>query len=93
MDVEVGSNVNESQGIFESFTKMSEVSKSEIALPESSDINMVIFKSQNILDNLKVNLGARKKITLKDFVFYLEGQKRTPLQNVLLHRAMIKMNQ
>ncbi len=94
MDVEATSNVNESINIFVSFTKMSDVSKSELPInPESNDLSLVVYKSQNNADNLKVNTGARRKITLKDLVFYLESQKRTPLQNIILHKAIIKMNQ
>jgi hypothetical protein len=94
MDVEIGSNINESQGVFESFTKMSEISKSEVqVVPDNNEVNLVIFKNQNVQDNLKVNTSIKKKITLKDFVFYLESLKRSPLHNILLHKAIIKMNQ
>ena len=93
MDVESGSNIVESN-ILESVTKMSELSKSEAPINlDSNDLNLAIYKSQNISDNLKISSGGRRRITLKDLVFYLEGQKRTPLQNLILHKAIMKMNQ
>jgi hypothetical protein len=93
MEVESGSNIIESN-ILESVTKMSELSKSEAPINlDSNDLNLAIYKSQNILDNLKISSGGRRRITLKDLVFYLEGQKRTPLQNLILHKAIMKMSQ
>jgi hypothetical protein len=84
---EMTSNKNESH--FESYTKNS-IHSEQI---ESSDINMAVYKTHVIPENIKVNTGnSKRKITLKDFIFYLEGERRNPLNHILIHKAMMKLN-
>lgn len=96
---EIASNIIESQTVFENDNKYSEVSKSEITnlanIPqgETSDLHLTVYKEYFPTDNVKYQTHSKRKITVKDFIFFLEKEKRTPLQNLLLHKATIKLNQ
>lgn len=93
-DVEMTSNIAESQNL-EMCSKFSEVSKSEhpIGVNELNEVNMNIFKSNVPSQNTKIFTPVKRRITLKDLIFYLEAERRTPLQNLILHRAVLKLNQ
>lgn len=99
-DSEMYSNIGESQ-YNETFTKMSEVSKSEmqgtigIEASNTKDINLTIFKNHTPSQNIKlpINTSVKRRITLKDLIQFLEGERRTPLQNLILHKAVVKLNQ
>ncbi len=97
-DSEMVSNIAESHN-YETFTKMSEISKSEmqgtIAAEGSHDINLTIFKHHTPSQNVKLppTTSMRRRITLKDLIQFLEGERRTPLQNLILHKAIVKLNQ
>jgi hypothetical protein len=99
LDSEMVSNIAESHN-YESYTKMSEFSKSEmqgtIAVEGSSqDINLTIFKHSTPSQNVRLppSTNVKRRITLKDLIQYLEGERRTPLQNLILHKAVVKLNQ
>jgi hypothetical protein len=96
-DTEMVSNKAESHNL-ETFTKMSELSKSEaqgIGPEGSNDINLTVFKYYTPSQNIKLpqTSNIRRRITLKDLIHFLEGERKTPLQNLILHRAIIKLNQ
>lgn len=88
------SNMNESN-ILETYTKMSEMSKSEnpANINDSNEIQLNIYKNYLPSDNVKFSNWIKRRITLKDFIFYLEGDKRTPCHSLILHRAVMKLNQ
>jgi hypothetical protein len=81
------SNKNESH--IESYTKQSVMSEQI----DSNDINLVIYKNHVVPENIKVNVGNKRRITLKDFIFYLENERRTPISTLLMHKAMMKLSQ
>lgn len=94
MDTEMVSNLNESN-ILETYTKMSEISKSEnpaIINSDTNEIQLNIYKNYLPSDNPKYSNWIKRRITLKDLIFYLEGEKRTPCHSLLLHRAIMKLN-
>jgi hypothetical protein len=97
-DSEMVSNIAESHN-YESNTKMSELSKSEmqgtIAVEGSQDINLTIFKHSTPSQNVRFppSTNVKRRITLKDLIQYLEGERRTPLQNLILHKSVVKLNQ
>jgi hypothetical protein len=99
-DTEMVSNKAESHNL-ETYTKFSEISKSEapgtigINTEGSNDINMTVFKYYTPSQNIKIaqSSNIRRRITLKDLIHFLEGERKTPLQNLILHRAVIKLNQ
>lgn len=100
-DTEMASNIGESYHNLETYTKLSEISKSEapgtIGLTSdgsSNEINLTCFKYYTPNRNTKINLPSniRRRITLKDLIHFLEGERKTPLQNLLLHRAIIRLN-
>lgn len=99
-DNEMVSNKAESHNL-ETYTKLSEISKSEptgtigINSEGSNDINMTVFKYYTPSQNIKIaqSSNIRRRITLKDLIHFLEGERKTPLQNLILHRAVIKLNQ
>lgn len=89
------SNLNESNNILETYTKMSEISKSENPAinTDSQEIYLNIYKNYLPSDNPKYHQSIKRRVTLKDLIFYLEGEKRTPSHSLILHRAIIKLNQ
>ncbi len=92
---EMVSNVDQSHNM-ESYTKFSEISKSEVPVEANgNDINLTIFKYYQPNQNQKFTLpsNVKRRITLKDLISYLEGQRKTPLQNLILHKAVMKLNQ
>lgn len=88
------SNLNESNMI-ETYTKLSEVSKSENPAinSDANEIHLNIYKNYHPSDNPKFSPWIKRRITLKDLIFYLEGEKRTPSHSLMLHRAVLKLNQ
>lgn len=88
------SNLNESNMI-ETYTKLSEVSKSENPIINSdvNEIHLNNYKNYLPSDNPKFSPWIKRRITLKDFIFYLEGEKRTPSHSLMLHKAVLKLNQ
>ena len=87
--------MNESNNLLETYSKVSQISKSEnpvIGNCDNDDIQLNIYKNYLPSDNIKYSNWIKRRITLKDLVFYLEGEKRTPCHSLLLHRAVIKMN-
>jgi hypothetical protein len=94
-DTEIGSNIAESHNL-ETYTKLSEISKSEnpaIINTDSNELNLNIFKNYIPSQNLKLFTGVKRRISLKDLIFYLENERRTPLQNLILHKAVLKLQQ
>jgi hypothetical protein len=94
-DNEMASNKNESQQNFETYTKLSEVSKSENPINiDTNDLNLNIFKQYIPSQNAKLKTGMLpRRIILKDLIFYLENERKTPIQNLILHKAILKLNQ
>jgi len=88
------SNMNESN-IIETYTKLSEVSKSEnpVISADTNEIQLNVYKNYLPSDNPKFYPWIKRRITLKDLIFYLEEEKRTPSHSLLLHRAVLKLNQ
>jgi hypothetical protein len=82
------SGKNESH--IESYTKNSIQSEQ---MGDSNDVNLAIYKHHVVPENIKVNTGNKRRITLKDFIFYLEGERKTPMSTILLHKAMMKLSQ
>ena len=100
-DTEIASNIGESHN-FETYTKLSEISKSEApgtvninAESGSNEINLCIFKNAIPSQNMKIpnSISVRRRITLKDLIFYLERERNIPFYNLVLYRAMIKLAQ
>jgi hypothetical protein len=94
-DTEMVSNIGESHNL-ETFTKFSELSKSEVpGEVVSNDINLTVFKYHLPSQNPKLNIpvSVRRRITLKDLIHFLEGERKTPLQNLILHKALVRLNQ
>ena len=100
-DTEMASNIAESHN-FETYTKLSEVSKSEApgtvnitAESGSNEINLCVFKSPVPSQNTKIpySVNIRRRITLKDLIFYLERERNIPFYNIVLYKAMIKLAQ
>jgi len=94
-EAEMISNFAESHNM-ETYTKFSEVSKSELPIDASgNDINLSIFKYSQPSQNAKLNISSnvRRRITIKDLIHFLEGERKTPLQNLILHKAILKLNQ
>jgi hypothetical protein len=100
-DTEMASNIVESHN-FETYTKLSEVSKSEApgtvnitAESGSNEINLCVFKSPVPSQNTKIpySVNIRRRITLKDLIFYLERERNIPFDNIVLYKAMIKLAQ
>lgn len=98
-DTEIASNVAESHN-YETYTKLSEISKSEAqgtvnitAEAGSNDINLCVFKTPVPSQNTKIphSVSVRRRITLKDLIFYLERERNIPFYNLVLYRAMIKL--
>jgi hypothetical protein len=58
---------------------------------DSNDLPLHIYKNHIVPENIKVPTAHRRRITLKDFIFYLEGERRNPLNNILLHKANMKL--
>jgi len=88
------SNMNESN-LIETYTKLSEVSKSEnpVIGVDSNEIQLNIYKNYLPCDNPKFSPWIKRRITLKDLIFYLESDKRTSCNSLILHRAILKLNQ
>ena len=85
--------MNESN-MLETYTKLSEVSKSDnpVVNVDSNEIHLNIYNSYLPSDNPKFSPWIKRRITLKDLIFYLEGEKRTPCQSLMLHREVLKLN-
>ena len=89
------SNINESH--LETFTKLSDnVSRGEatsmITDFNQSDLHLNVFKSNIPSENNKYLTSVKRRITLKDLISYLESNRRIPLQNLILHKAILKLN-
>ena len=89
------SNINESH--LETFTKLSadNVSKADnysLSDVNQSDLHLNIFKSNIPSENNKYMTSVKRRIALKDLISYLETNKRIPLQNLILHKAILKLN-
>jgi hypothetical protein len=102
MDSEMASNVAESHNYDTYTNKYSELSKSEAQgtvsfIPDSAgnEINLTLFRNSIPSQNPKIAHpnNIRRRITLKDFIFFLENERNVPINNILLHKAMIKMGQ
>ena len=100
IDSEMTSNMNESQhnNNFnninnETHTKLSDLSKSENPAIESNELFLTVYKSNIPNENAKTTPDVKRRITLKDLIFYLEGNLKTPLHNFILHKAILKLNQ
>jgi len=93
-DSEVVSNVNESH--METFTKLSDnISKAEnysIVEGAQNDLQLNIFKSRIPSENSKLLTTVKRRITLKDLIAFLESNRKIPLQNLILHKAVLKLN-
>ena len=100
-DTDIASNIAESHNL-ETYTKFSEISKSEApgtvninAESGSNEVNLCIFKNPIPSQNMKIpnSISVRRRITLKDLIFYLERERNIPFYNLVLYRAMIKLGQ
>jgi len=91
---EMISNMNESNNLMETYSKISQISKSENPgiNSENNEIQLNIYKNYLPSDNVKHSNWIKRRITLKDLIFYLESEKRTPCHSLLLHKAIIKLN-
>ena len=98
IDSEMASNLNESQQNnnlhnIETHTKLSDnISKSENLACENNELFLTVYKSHIPNENLKTNPDVKRRIILKDLIFYLEGNQRTPIHNFILHKAVLKLN-
>ena len=60
---------------------------------DSNDINIAVFKSNIIHANPKYSLGgSKKKVTLKDYMFYLEKNRTLNIHQTILHKILAKIN-
>jgi hypothetical protein len=57
----------------------------------NNEISVNVFKSNDIKKNAKLIGTSRKKINLKDFIFFLENELNVPLKMLLLQKAMVKL--
>ena len=98
IDSEMTSNINESQlnnnlNNIETHTKLSDnISKSENLACENNELFLTVYKSHIPNENQKTNPDVKRRIILKDLIFYLEGNLRTPVHNFILHKAVLKLN-
>jgi len=98
-DSEIASGVAGSQlnVIQEAHTKLSGdgMSKSDNlpAMQESTELFLTTYKSNIPSENLKTNPDVKRRITLKDLIMLLEGNVRTSVQGMILHKAVMKLNQ
>jgi hypothetical protein len=101
LDTDMASNVGESHN-FETYTKFSEVSKSEapntVNLANETGfnaINLNVFKHYIPSQNTKIpySTNVKRRITLKDLIYYLETERAIPYYNLILHKAIVKLNQ
>lgn len=95
-DVEMSSNKNESH--FETFTKVSEISKSEnnpnyLINDNNNEVNINIYQNYDVTQSERIIGGSKRKISLKDFIFFLENEMELPLKFLLLQKAMMKISQ
>jgi len=101
VDSEMTSNINENQTvnqniniIMETNTKNSELSKNENAIEAATEeIKLTVYKSHIPNENVKSFPDIKRRITLKDLIFYLEENKKNNTQNFILHKAILKLNQ
>lgn len=95
-DAEISSNKNESH--FETYTKLSEISKSEynhnfIINDNNNEVSVNVFKSNDVIKAGKLLGASKRKISLKDFIFFLENEMKLPMKMLMLQKAMIKISQ
>ena len=83
----------------ETFTKISEASKSEynhnnfvVNDNTNNEVSINVFKSNNIEKSGKIYGTSRRKISLKDFIFFLENEMNVPLKMLLLQKAEIRIS-
>ena len=93
------SNLNKSESFqrdnthFDTFSKVSESIHSNFQNENfgNNEISINVFKSNDIKKNAKLIGTSRKKINLKDFIFFLENELNVPLKMLLLQKAMVKL--
>ena len=101
IDSEMASNMNESQQNnnfnqinIETHTKLSDnISKSENLACENNELFLTVYKSHIPNENSKTNPDIKRRVILKDLIFFLENNLKTPLHNFILHKAVLKLNQ
>ena len=93
------SNLNKSESFqrdnthLDTFSKVSESIHSNFQNENfgNNEISINVFKSNDIKKNTKLIGTSRKKINLKDFIFFLENELNVPLKMLLLQKAMVKL--
>ena len=82
-----------------SATKRSEASKTEynhnnfvVNDNTNNEVSINVFKSNNIEKSGKIYGTSRRKISLKDFIFFLENEMNVPLKMLLLQKAEIRIS-
>jgi hypothetical protein len=100
IDSEMASNLNESQQNnnfnninIETHTKLSDnISKSDNIACENNELFLTVYKSHIPNENIKTNPDIKRRVILKDLIFYLENNLKTPLHNFILHKAVLRLN-
>ena len=59
----------------------------------NNEISVNVFKSNDIKKNAKLIGISKRKINLKDFIFFLENEFNIPLKMLLLQKAMVKLTE
>ena len=59
----------------------------------NNEISVNVFKSNDIKKNARLIGGSKRKINLKDFIFFLENEFNVPLKMLLLQKAMVKLTE
>ncbi len=59
----------------------------------NNEISVNVFKSNDIKKNAKLIGTSKRKINLKDFIFFLENEFNIPLKMLLLQKAMVKLTE